>query len=140
MKKNRNTFLNCFFLSMVILLVGVGCSENNRFKSDCIRGKYIGEYCEGVVIKILDKHELGEDWVNIFDNNIIYNNSVVASIDTLMVKSTSINNDLLSPDSVFYFRYRNGGYGRKQYNIYEPSASITITYVSNQPCQYDIED
>ena len=139
-KTYRKKFKNGLFILFAISFIGMGCRQDNSFKSDCIRGMYIGEYCEGIVIKILDDHEIGRDWENIFDNSIIYRNSVVASIDTLMVNTTSINSDLLSPDSVFYFKYRDGGYGRKQFNICEPSAFITITYVSNKQCQYDTEN
>lgn len=121
---------------MIILILSIGLfafsCEDQELKSDCVFGKYIGNYCEGVVVQIQDDHKIGRDWKSMFSDEF-YTNSVVASIDTLMAKG--IDPNFFSSDSVLYFKYRDGGYGRKQFSICEPSAFITITFISKSPCQ-----
>ncbi|MCL6260906.1 hypothetical protein M3O96_17515 [Aquiflexum sp. TKW24L] len=118
------------FLILPIGLFAFSC-EDQDLKLDCIRGKYIGNYCEGAVIQILDDHKIARDWKSMFSDEV-YTNSVVASIDTLIAKG--LDPDFFSTDAVFYFKYREGGYGRKQFSICEPSAFVTITYISKNPC------
>lgn len=103
-------------------------------------GKYIGNYCEGAVVQILDNHKIGRDWKNPFTTfgPEAYVNSVVASIDTLIAKK--LDPDFFSTESVFYFKYREGGYGRKQFSNCEPSAFITITFISKNRCVNENEE
>ncbi len=118
------------FLILPIGLFAFSC-EDQDLKSDCVHGRYIGTYCEGAVIQILSDHIIGKDWKGMF-NDEVYTNSVVASIDTLIAKG--IDPDFFTPDAEFYFKYRDGGYSRKEFSICEPSAFITITYISENPC------
>lgn len=120
-------------VTILVLIMGLfsfACEEQ-LMESDCVYGRYVGEYCEGVVVQILDDHKIGNNWQSMFSDET-YSNSVVASIDTLMAKK--IDSGLFSEGSEFHFKYKDGGYGRKQYSVCEPSASITITYLSEQPC------
>lgn len=129
----------CTFMKKIVLLIlSIGffsfSCEDQDLHSDCLHGKYIGDYCEGAVIQILDDHKIGRDWNNPFTTfgPETYTNSVVASIDTLIAKE--IDPDFFSPGVEFYFKYRDGGYVRKQFSNCEPSAFITITFISENPC------
>ena len=132
--KIMKTNLYYFFIPAIIMVFAFSCEKDDTVRADCVQGKYKGEYCEGAVIQILDDHKIGKDWESMYGDET-YKNSVVASIDSLMAKSLNSSDSYFSIDSVFYFRYVGGGYPRKQYNICEPSASITITFVSKNPCQ-----
>lgn len=120
-------------LAVAHLLIVSICSSCNEVDSpsqlDCVRGKFVGYYCEGIVIKILDNNDIGTDWIGMFDSKT-YENSVVASIDSLLTKNLSNHSSLFPADSIFYFDYKHGGYPRIQYNICDPSAYITITNIS----------
>lgn len=127
----KNRFMKRIaFLILPIGLFAFSC-EDQDLRSDCVRGRYIGTYCEGAVIQILSDHRIGKDWKGMFSDEV-YTNSVVASIDTLIAKG--IDPDFLTLDAEFYFKYRDGGYARKEFSICEPSAFITITYISENPC------
>ncbi|WP_125185159.1 hypothetical protein [Botryobacter ruber] len=121
------------YLILFIGLFAFSCKDQPLIHTDCVRGKYIGEYCEGVVIQIPDDHKIGKEWKSTYSSET-YKNSVVASIDSLLAKSLGNPNSYFSPDSVFYFKYKDGGYPRKQYNVCEPSAFITITFISKNSC------
>jgi hypothetical protein len=94
---------------------------------------YTGNYCEGIVVKILDDHKIGKNWDSM-DGTVSYTNSILASVDSLLIKSLSNPASYFSKDSIFYFQYKDGGYARKQYNVCEPSSFVTITFVSKNPC------
>jgi hypothetical protein len=134
--KTQSVMKKVIILILAIGLFAFSC-EDQDLKSDCILGKYIGSYCEGAVVQILDNNKIGRDWKSMFSDEV-YTNSVVASIDTLMAKGLAP--DFFSTDSVFYFKYRNGGYARKQFNVCEPSAFITITFISKKPCLNENEE
>jgi hypothetical protein len=116
---------------LVLVFLAVSCRYQSLVTPDCVHGRYVGRYCGGDVIQILDGHKIGKDWRGIFDDTQ-YTNSVVASIDSLLVKR--IDTSYFSEGYEFYFQYTEGGYGRKTFENCEPSASITITSVSKDPC------
>jgi len=130
MKIVNNKFTISLILLLSTLVIGVGCVEDDTLQTDCIRGKYLGNYCEGAVVQILGEHKIGRDWKSMFSDEV-YTNSVVASIDTLMAKD--LDPDFFSTGAEFHFKYRDGGYGRKQFSVCEPSAFIIITFVSKIP-------
>jgi hypothetical protein len=115
---------------LISALFTLSCVDEPE-ESPCVQGKYLGEYCEGVIVQILDESTIGSDLSSMFGDEM-YANSVVVSMDTLLTKN--IESSIFASDSAFYFNYTEGGYPRKQFNICEPSASITITHVSKQPC------
>ena len=125
--------------SIVVLLIGAStasqCGKNNEVNLACVKGKYLGIYCEGAVIQILDNVPIGKNWKSPFTSKN-YQNCVVASLDTTIFKGTGNYPSVLarSTDSTFYFKYKDGGYSRKEYNLCEPSAFITITGVSETTC------
>lgn len=132
---------NIFLLPVIVAIVIIGnfgCEKDEIMINNCIKGKFIDTYCEGIVIQILDEADIGIDWNGMYDDKL-FTNSVVASVDSLMAKSIATPEIYFSTDSVFYFKYINGGYPRKQYNLCEPSSFITITYVSKSPCKKDAD-
>lgn len=118
----------------VILLISFSCENDSDLP--CVKGKYLGQYCDGLIIKILSNHNIGRDWKSIFDGQL-YENSVLANVDTVLTKNGHLSNIFVSVDSVFYFHYKEGGYARKQFSNCQPTASVTITLASNQPCLTD---
>lgn len=122
------------FLILIIGLFAFSCVDQD-LKSDCVHGRYIGNYCGGAVVQILSDHSIGRDWNNPFTTIFgpeTYVNAVVASIDTLFARGMDPN--FLTPNAEFYFKYRDGGYPRREFSNCEPSAFITITYISENPC------
>jgi hypothetical protein len=97
----------------------------------------MGTYCGGVIVQILDDHDLGSDWQAPLGSGMQqYNHSVVASIDTLLSPPGFQSIQFFFPkDSIFYFQYTEGGYANKAYVLCEPTPSITIKVVSTKPCQ-----
>ncbi len=129
----KSTLKQLLFFFILILL-NVRCEDlENSLNDQCIKGKYIGENCAGVIIQLLEEHRIAQDWVSI-DGKRTYTNAVVASIDTTFARQTGNIGNYFSGDSIFYFQYINGGYPLYQYIFCEPSASITITYLSEKPC------
>jgi len=124
------------FLTLIalgLLTIGSSCNNSNDTKpSNCVKGKFIGFYCDGVVIQILDNHTIGKDWKNQF-NSIFYKNSVIASMDSIVFKR-SFKTSVFFKDSVFYFQYKDGGYPRVQYNLCEPVPFITVFAISKNLC------
>lgn len=121
----------------VIALVFFGCENNDAsLKQDCVRGRYVGPYCEGIVVEILDDHKIGQYWKSTYGTET-YSNSVVASIDTTLLRSLSSAESYFMEDSIFFFQYRDGGYARKLYNVCDPSPFITIFFVSKNSCDTD---
>lgn len=91
-------------------------------------------YCEGFAIEILESDsKLGTDWVGIYGTRE-FKNSIVASIDSTINVPTS----LLTSDSIFYFKYEDGGYAQKLYKVCLPAPSITISYISMDFCENEI--
>lgn len=131
---NKRMFMKRIALLILSIVFFSFSCEDQDLKSDCVHGKYIGDYCGGAVIQILDDHKIGRDWDNPFTTfgPETYTNSVVASIDTLI--STGIDPDFFSLGAEFFFKYRDGGYARKEFSNCEPSAFITITFISENPC------
>lgn len=114
------------------LLMFLSCSKPSLVGQTCLKGKYLGDYCEGAVFQLSASNSIGRTWKSMY-SDLIYENCVVASFDTIAFKNAG-NPFSTSTDSTFYFHYQEGGYPRKQYNICEPSAFITITSLTTTPC------
>jgi len=127
--KTRTSLL----ISFTFTLLSFGCESDKVITKDCVKGMYTGNYCEGIVVKILDDHKIGKNWDSM-DGTVSYTNSIVASVDSLLMKSLTNPTSYFSKDSIFYFQYKEGGYSRKQYNICEPHSVVTISFVSKNPC------
>jgi hypothetical protein len=111
------------------------CIEDNIGNS-CVKGRYIGTYCEGAIIEILDDNNIGIDWVGMFNSNK-YTNSIVASIDTVFLSEINNREEIekfILDGNTFYFQYKLGGYPRKKFNICEPSSFVTIFNISKNQC------
>ncbi|MDQ1089128.1 hypothetical protein [Siphonobacter sp. SORGH_AS_1065] len=121
--------LSVCFLAILLLLMN--CTSDDG-PSGCIRGKLIGRYCDGYVIKLFKRNAIGKTWTNIVDKNVIYENCALASFDTTVFNSGRYGIPLseIPKDSVFYFTYKEGGYGRAEFNGCEPTAFITITSIN----------
>ncbi|MDQ1089130.1 hypothetical protein [Siphonobacter sp. SORGH_AS_1065] len=117
------------FLAMFLLLMN--CTSDDG-PSGCIRGKLIGKYCEGYVIKLFKRNAIGKTWTDMYDKSVTYENCALASFDTTIfsVGMYDIPLSKIPKDSLFYFTYREGGYSRVKFNICEPTASITITSIN----------
>lgn len=122
-----------YLIHLTSILLVFSCESDKEIPQDCVKGMYTGNYCEGIVVRILDDHKIGKSW-NSMDGTVSYTNSIVASVDSLLLKSLSNPTCYFSKDSIFYFQYMEGGYPRKQYNICEPSSFLTISFVSKNPC------
>ena len=119
---------------IIIGLIIISDSCERTTTNECIKGMFLGYYCDGCVIKILDKSGIGKNWKATYTTEV-YENSVVASVDSNYIKSSPGIEQYLTQGSTFYFQYVDGGYPRKQYNICEPSPFITITSLSSTPCK-----
>lgn len=130
-----------FILPIIVATIIIGSCDKNEatINKNCIKAKFIGTYCEGIVIQIIDGADIGIDWNGMYDGKS-YTNSVVASVDSLLAKSIEVPEIYFSVDSVFYFKYNNGGYPRNHYNLCEPSAFITISYISKNRCEQDASE
>jgi hypothetical protein len=117
---------------MWISMIMFGCDDDRQ--SACGKGKYLGQYCDGAVIQILGEHNPGRDWDSIFEDKH-YENCFLASIDSTLTNQ-HFPRVFISNDSVFYFRFVDGGYARKQYSLCLPDPFVTITFVSNQSCSF----
>jgi hypothetical protein len=117
---------------VLALLLCFSC-QNEETPNDCVRGKYLGDYCGGKIVQVLDDHRIGSNWKSAFGPEH-YINSLVASIDTAAFGSAPVLVSIFSPDSLFYFKYRDGGYPRKEYNNCQPGPWITITFISDRSC------
>ena len=122
-----------YLIHLTSILLAFGCDSEKVITKGCVKGMYTGNYCEGIVVKILDGHEIGKDWDSM-DGTVSYTNSIVASVDSLLIKRLSNPTSFFTKDSIFYFQYKEGGYPRKQYNVCEPSSFITISFISKNPC------
>jgi hypothetical protein len=122
-----------YLIHLTSILFAFGCDSGKAITKDCVKGQYTGNYCEGIVVKVLDDHKIGKSW-NSLNGTVSYANSIVASVDSLLLKSLSNPTSYFSKDSIFYFQYREGGYPRKQYNVCEPASFLTISFVSKNPC------
>lgn len=70
MKKFQTQFRRVHLPTLAVLFMFLGCKEGNNLKSDCIQGKYIDDYCEGIVIQILDGEDIGRNWESMFDKDV----------------------------------------------------------------------
>jgi hypothetical protein len=124
-----------YHFMVILVLLGFSCETQDEptLNLRCVKGKYLGQYCEGIVIQILDDTKFGKDWKGFFTSQP-YSNAVVVSLDSLLIKSGYNPRSLSSTDSIFYFRLKDGGYPRKQYNVCEPSPFMTVFLVSNEAC------
>ncbi|MDZ7606766.1 MAG: hypothetical protein U5K79_14520 [Cyclobacteriaceae bacterium] len=112
---------NHLIVFILLILIAVSCEVyENSGQTECLKGKYLGDNCQGVAIQILEEHRIAQDWVSI-DGKRTYTNAVVASIDTIYAQQAGNIGDYFSGDSIFYFQYINGGYPRYQYIFCEPS-------------------
>jgi hypothetical protein len=124
-------------MKYILLLLSIqiaSCIIPDKDRDDCVRGKFIGNYCDGYVIQLLDNRVKGKDWEGMHNGNI-YKNSLVASLDTTVFNSTSFPDPLNTrSDSIFYFKFKEGGYPRQKFNVCEPSPFVTVTITSPNPC------
>jgi hypothetical protein len=119
-------------LKIMLLIIGITIVINScekKSSDQCIKGKYVGTYCGGIVIQILDQSTIGKNWNNQF-NDLQYINCVVASVDSVYLKSIIDPGRYFTRDSIFYFKYIDGGYPSQLFIICEPSPFITITSLS----------
>jgi len=126
-----------FFLmitSFFSIISTTSCSQYDNLTS-CTKGKYVGTYCSGSVINILDKNGNGKTWKG--QDGTTYTNAFVASIDSVYIKSVEHPENYFKPGTIIYFNYREGGYSRPEYNLCVPEPFITITYLSLSPCLKD---
>jgi hypothetical protein len=125
-----------YYLKIMLLLIGITIVINScekRSSERCIKGMFVGPYCFGSVIQILDQSGIGKNWNNQF-NGLQYTNCVLASVDSVYFKSIIDPERYFSKDSIFYFKYIEGGYSSQLFIICEPSPFITITSLSLVPC------
>lgn len=115
-------------------MIAFGCDGNQE--SPCVRGKYVGQYCDGSIIQILDDHKIGRDWDSIFEDKH-YENCFLASIDSTLTNQVKFPMVFASNDSVFYFRFVEGAYERKQYSLCLPVPFVTIIFASNNSCSFN---
>lgn len=122
------------YMTLLVLIQIVSCTNPSKDGDDCVKGKFIGTYCDGYVIQILEDRVKGKDWEGIH-NGKIYKNSLVASFDTTVFNSNSYPDPLnTKSDSTFYFKFKEGGYPRQKFNVCEPSPFVTIIFTSPNPC------
>ena len=130
------TILNGTHLFIILIIPFFqGCLENET-RDTCLQGRYIGSYCDGMVVEIMGESDIAIDWEGMFDSET-YSNSVVASVDTVFLSRVADRSELeafILAGNSFYFQYRMGGYPRKQFNVCNPSPFITIFNVSEMPC------
>jgi hypothetical protein len=119
-------------LAHLYLLALLSCNGPQPLDQRCVKGRYITNYCGGIVVQILDGTPIGRDWKDISDQTLP--NCVVASLDTLAFRNLT-QAALPQPDSTFYFRYREGGYPQKAFILCHPAPFITITAASGTSCQ-----
>lgn len=133
--KSRTIFNGQLILIITIGLFVQGCLENDT-REICLQGRYAGAYCGGMIVEILGKSDIAKDWEGMFDSET-YSNSVVASLDTVFLSQVAERNELeafILAGNSFYFQYRMGGYPRKQFNLCNPSAFVTIFNISESLC------
>jgi hypothetical protein len=121
---------------ILIIYFFQGCLEN-EIRVNCLQGRYIGSYCEGMVVEIIGESDIAIDWEGMFDSET-YSNSIVASLDTVFFSQATDRNELESfilAGNSFYFQYIMGGYPRKQFDVCNPSPFITIFSISEMPCR-----
>ena len=126
----KNNLFKFLLFAIGTIAMNTSCESQTEI-SQCIKGKYVGTYCDGHVIQILDQSTIGKNWNNHF--GIQYTNCVLASVDSIYSKSIIESKQFFSKDSVFYFKFINGGYPLKAYINCEPTPFITITYLSVNP-------
>ncbi len=117
-------------LISIFLVALLSCQES--VNSRCVQGRYITDYCEGVVIQILDQTPLGQAWTDPSGQGCP--NCVVASLDTLVFKGSPTSFFPVGK-TPFYFKYRDGGYPQKAYALCNPAPSITVTALSETVCR-----
>jgi hypothetical protein len=118
----------------ILFALSISCTDFPQVKNECIKGKFLGSYCSGYIIQILDNSNIGKTWKSEL-HGIEYKNCLVANLDTAVFK-ISTHKDALnaSLDSIIYFKFKEGGYPRQNFNICEPVPFVTITYTSPTPC------
>ena len=129
MKTKLSLFVIC--ISFFSIISTTSCSQQDIL-TYCIKGQYVGSYCSGSVISILDKNGIGKTWQGQDGTN--YSNAIVASIDSTYIKNVEHPENYFKQGTIFYFKYRVGGYPRLEYNLCEPAPFVTITYLSLTPC------
>ena len=135
MKTRSNLTLPHLFILLIIPFFQ-GCLES-EIRDNCLQGRFIRPYCEGLVVEIIGDSDIAMNWEGMYDSNT-YSNSIVASLDTVFLSQATDRNELESfilAGNSFYFQYRVGGYPRKQFNVCNPSAFVTIFNISEMPCR-----
>lgn len=119
-------------LTILFLLALLSCNKAESVDQRCVKGRYLTDYCEGVVIQVLDGTPIGREWRG--SSSELYQNCVVASLDTLAFKGLT-SAGLFQKEAPFYFQYRAGGYPQRSYVLCLPPPFITLTALSKTGCQ-----
>ena len=120
-----------FLIQLSVFALASSCTHQAQSPSLCVKGKYLGPFCVGHLIEILDNHTLGSELKGV--NGKLYKNESVVDFDTNSFKPP-ITIKIFPRDSVFYFQYKDGGYPRFDMKACGPSASIIIINISSNPC------
>lgn len=116
--------------AVLFLLTLLSCKD--PVDQQCVKGRYITNYCEGALIQVLNGNPVGRELkANFTKSGQRY---VVASLDSLVFKGLP-SSILTQGDSTFYFQYREGGYPQKSYVLCNPPPFITITALSESGCK-----
>ncbi len=97
-------------IAILCLLTLLSCNGHVSVDQRCVKGRFITNYCGGLVIQVLDGKPIGRDWKGFSAQTL--QNCVVANLDTLVFKGLP-STSLLGKDSTFYFQYREGGYPKR---------------------------
>ena len=124
--------MKIFSSLLVAFVLATGCKNQSHIPGDCIKGMYLGRYCGGAVIQIMDKRIEGKKWKS---DDRTYENCLVVNFDSTVFNSAYYPEPSYSePGSIFYFKFKEGGYPRRTFDYCEPSPFITITFTSPTPC------
>lgn len=117
--------------TVVVLSLLALLSCDDPINQRCVKGRYITNYCEGVVIQVLNGNPVGRELKASFAEP--GRRYVVASLDSVAFMGLS-SSVLTQGDSTFYFQYREGGYPQKAYILCNPPTFITITALPQDGC------
>ncbi|WP_221392515.1 hypothetical protein [Dyadobacter sp. NIV53] len=112
-------------LALSFASLALSCTKENSV-DDCVKGKYLGNYCGQTVVQILDDTRIGQDWTSIYGDK--FQNCVA---------SPQLSQPFAIPaDSIIYFMYKNGTSGRKDFMLCFPESLtyINILAIYSTPC------
>ena len=110
-------------LSVVFLISG--CSEAVS-TDNCVKGKYLGNYCGETIVQILDNTKIGHDWTGLYGEE--FHNCVA---------SPPLAQPFTIPaDSIIYFKYKDGFSGKYDFKACFPESLtyVNILAVYSTPC------